>query len=102
MHLKLVNEVEALMSRAARNRKNNKRNNHAKKDIPKITITAKIRKIINQGRENDKYNELLKESSKMITNQVYNSGKYNKSLKESRERGYTDMTKIPKMTITQK
>ena len=48
------------MSRAARNRKNNKRNNHAKKDIPKITITAKITKIINRGRENDKYNELLK------------------------------------------
>ena len=90
------------MSTAARNRKNNKRNNHVKKDIPKITITAKITKIINQGRENDKYNELLKESSEMITNQVYNSGKYNKSLKESRERGYTDVTKIPRMTITQK
>ena len=38
----------------------------------------------------------------MITNQVYNSGKYNKSLKESRERGFTDVTKIPKMTIQQK
>ena len=40
----------------------------------------------------------------MITkfNQVYNSGKYNKSLKESRERGFTDVTKIPKITITAK
>ena len=38
----------------------------------------------------------------MITNQVYNSGKYNKSLKESRERGFTDVTKIPKITITGK
>ena len=49
------------MSRAARNRKNNKRNNHIKNDIPKITITAKITKIINQGRDTDKYNESLKE-----------------------------------------
>ena len=56
------------MSTAARNRKNNKRNNHAKKDIPKITITAKITKIINQGRDTDKYNESLKESSKLMTN----------------------------------
>ena len=103
MHLMyVVNEEEALMSRAACNRKNNKRNNHAKKDIPKTTITAKITKIINQGRDTDKHNESLKESSKMITNQVYNSGKYNKSLKESRERGFTDVTKIPKMTIQQK
>ena len=38
----------------------------------------------------------------MITNQVYNSGKYNKSLKESREGGFTDETKIPKITITAK
>ena len=87
------------MSRAARNRKNNKRNNHAKKDIPKITITAKITKIINQGRDTDKYNESIKESSEMITNQVFNSGKHNKSLKESRERGFTNMTKIPKTTL---
>ena len=35
-------------------------------------------------------------------NQVYNSGKYNKSLKESRERGFTDVIKIPKITITAK
>ena len=35
-------------------------------------------------------------------NQVYNSGKYNKSLKESRERSFTDVTKIPKITITAK
>ena len=90
------------MSRAARNRKNNKRNNHAKKDIPKITINAKITKIINQGGDTDKHNESFKESSEMITNQVYNSGKYNKSLKESRERGFTGGTKIPKMTITVK
>jgi len=90
------------MSRAARNRKNNKRNNHAKKDIPKITINAKITKIINQGGDTDKHNESFKESSEMITNQVYNSGKYNKSLKGSRERGFTDVTKISKMTITVK
>ena len=51
------------MSRAARNRKNNKRINHAKNDIPKITITAKITKIINQGKDTDKCNEPLKESS---------------------------------------
>ena len=70
--------------------------------IPKITITAKITKIINQGRDTDKYNASLKESGEMITNQVYSSGKYNKSLKESRERGFTDVTKIPKMTIQQK
>ena len=38
----------------------------------------------------------------MITNQVYNSGKYNKSLKESGERGFTRITKIPKITITAK
>lgn len=38
----------------------------------------------------------------MITNQVYNSGKYNKSLKESRERDFTDGTKIPKIKITAK
>ena len=38
----------------------------------------------------------------MITNQVYNSGKHNKSLKGSRERGFTDVTKIPKITITAK
>ena len=57
MHLTLVNEVEALMSRDARNRKNKNRNNHGEKDIPKITITAKITKIINQGRDTDKYNE---------------------------------------------
>ena len=50
------------MSRAARNRKNNKRNSHAKKDTPKIKITAEITKIINQGRDTDKYNESLKES----------------------------------------
>ena len=57
MHLTLVNEVEALMSRDARNRKNKNRNNHGEKDIPKITITAKITKIINQGKDTDKYNE---------------------------------------------
>ena len=58
MHLTyVVNEEEALMSRAARNRTNNKRNNHAKKDIPKITIITKITKIMNQGRDTDKYNE---------------------------------------------
>ena len=90
------------MSRDARNRKNNKRNNHAKKDIPKITITAKILRIINQGRDTDKYNESLQGSSEMITNQVFNSGKYNKSLKKSRERGFTDVTKIPKIRITVK
>jgi len=90
------------MSRAARNRKNNKRNNHAKKDIPKITINAKKTKIINQGRDTDKHNESFKESSEMITNQVYNSGKHNKSLKKSRERGFTDGSKIPKITITAK
>ena len=90
------------MSRAARNRKINKRNNHAKKDIPIIKITAKTTKIINHGRDTDKHNESLKESSEMITNQVYNSGKYNKSLKESRERGFTDATKILKITITAK
>ena len=56
-------------------------------------------KIINEGRDTDKYNESLKESSEMITNQVYNSSKYNKSLKESRERGFTNMTKIPKTTL---
>jgi len=90
------------MSRAARNRKNNKRNSHAKKDIPKITINAKKTKIINQGRDTDKHNESFKESSEMITNQVYNSGKHNKSLKKSRERGFTDGSKIPKITITAK
>ena len=94
--------MEALLSRAARKRKNNKCNNHAKKDIRKITITAKLMKIINEGRGTDKYNESLKESREMITNQVYNSGKYNKSLKASRERGFTYGTKIPKITITKK
>ena len=57
--------MEALLSRAARKRKNNKCNNHAKKDIPKITITAKLMKIINEGRDTDKYNESLKESSEI-------------------------------------
>ena len=68
----------------------------------KITKTAKLTKIINEGRGTDKYNESLKKKSEMITNKVYNSGKYNKSLKESRESGFTDGTKIPKITITAK
>ena len=89
--------MEALLFRAAR-----KNNNDAKKDIPKITITAKITKIVNQGRDTDKHNESLKESSEMIPHQVYNSGKHNKSLKESREGGFRDVTKIPKITITAK
>ena len=38
--------------------------------IPKITITAKITKITNQGSDN---------------------GKFNKSLKESRERAFTNV-----------
>lgn len=46
--------------------------------IPKITITAKITKITNQGSDTDKHN---------------------KSLKESRERGFTNVTKIPKTTL---
>ena len=87
------------MSRAARNRKNKKRNNHAKKDIAKIAITAKTTKITNQGRDTDKYNESLKESSEMITNQVYVSVKHNKSLQESRERGFGNVTKMPKTTL---
>ena len=89
------------MSRAARKRKNNKCSNHAKKDKSKITITAKITKIINQGSDTGKYNESLKESCEK-TNQVNNSGKYNKSLMERRERGFTDVTKIPKITIAAK
>ena len=48
--------------------------------IPKITITAKITKITNQGSE---------------------IGKHNKSLEESRERGFTNVTKIPKTTLIQ-
>ena len=44
------------------------------KDIPKITINAKITKIINQRGDTDKHNESFKESSEMITTQVYNSG----------------------------
>ena len=75
------------MSRAARNRKNNKLNNHAKNDIPKITINAKITKIINQGGDTDKRNESFKESSEMITNQVYNSGKYNKIIEREQGKG---------------
>ena len=66
------------MSRNARNRKNNKCNNRAKKTVPKITIIAGITKITNEGSD---------------------TGKYSKSLKESRERGYADVTKIPKITI---
>ena len=96
--------MEAFSSRAARNRKNNKRNSHAKKEkriiiIRKITITVKTKKITNQGTDTDKYNESLKESSEMITNQVYISVKHNKSLKESRERSFTNVTKIPKTTL---
>ena len=91
--------MEALLSRGVRNRKNSKHSKHAKKDTTKITITAKITKTVNQGRDTDKYIESLKESSEMITNQVFNSCKYNKSLKESRERGFTVATKI---TITAK
>ena len=59
------------MFRTARNRKSN---NHGKKDIPKIAITAKITKIINQASDPGKYDESLKENSR-ITNQVNNSGK---------------------------
>ena len=33
------------------------------------------------------------------TNKGSNTGKYNKSLKESRERGFTNVTRIPKITI---
>lgn len=46
--------------------------------IPKITITARITKII-QGSDTDRYN---------------------KSLKESRERGFTNVTTIPNIKIT--
>ena len=52
------------MSRASHNRKNNKRNHHAKKDKPKITITAKIAKITNQGSDTGKYNNSMKERRK--------------------------------------
>ena len=34
-----------------------------------------------------------------ITNQGIDTGKYGKSLKESRERGFTNVTKTPKITI---
>ena len=87
------------MSRAARNRKNSKGNNHAKKDVPKTTINYCKNNENNKSRDTDKYNEPLKESGEMIPNQVYNSGKYNKSLKETRERGFTNVTKIPKTTL---
>ena len=49
-----------------------------KKTTLKVTIIAKIIKMTNQGND---------------------TGKYNKSLREGRERGFTNVTKIPKITI---
>ena len=88
------------------------------KNTTKITITAKITKITNQGSDTSKYNKSLKENREMgftdatkiskitiiakitkITNQGSDTGSYNKSLKESRERGFTNVTKRPKTTL---
>ena len=87
------------------------------KNTPKITITAKITKITNQGSNTGKYNKSLKDSRERnftdvtkipkitiiakitkTTNQGSNTGKYNKSLKENRERRFTNVTKRPKTT----
>ena len=75
--------ITSLMSRNARNRKNNKYHNCAKKtkNKTKMTIIAKRTKITNQGSD---------------------TGKYNKSLKERRKRGFINVTKIPKITIIAK
>ena len=84
--------------------------------MPKITIIAKITKIINQGSDNGKYNKSLKESRERpftnvlkistvarltkIANQVSDTGKYNKSLISERKQGksLTNVTKTPRIT----
>ena len=49
--------------------------------MPKITVTGGITKITSQGSDN---------------------GKYNKLMKQSRERGFRNVTKIPKITTIPK
>ena len=90
---------------------------NVRKNITKITIIAKIPNITNQHvqkctqSQNNKYKNCANKNTEdknyskkttKITNQRCDTGKHNKSLKARRERGFTNVTKIPKITIIAK